>query len=200
MPRHRRTRISVLALGLVGLALCAACSSSDDAAGGAASTTTANATATTISESGVTISEPWARTTAEGQDAGAAYMTLTSDEDRAIVSASAPIDIAGTVELHETVAADASDGSTTSTAADSSDTIMGDMGGTDDMSGAMTMRPVDKIDLPAGEPVTLEPGGLHIMLLDLAAPLEAGETFTVTLTLDDGTTVPVDVTVSDEAP
>jgi copper(I)-binding protein len=37
--------------------------------------------------------------------------------------------------------------------------------------------------VPAGTRVSLEPGGLHVMLLDLAAPLEAGAVFTVTLHL-----------------
>lgn len=46
----------------------------------------------------------------------------------------------------------------------------------------MLMRPVDGgIPVPAGETVTLAPGGLHLMFIDLAAPFTAGETVTVTL-------------------
>ena len=45
----------------------------------------------------------------------------------------------------------------------------------------MRMRQVDAIDLPAGQAVELKPGGLHIMLMDLKAPLKAGDTVPLTL-------------------
>ena len=48
----------------------------------------------------------------------------------------------------------------------------------------MTMRPVESIELPAGKTVKLEPGGYHIMLLDLVKPLEVGEKIELTLTFD----------------
>ena len=42
--------------------------------------------------------------------------------------------------------------------------------------GVMSMRPMsDGIDVPAGETVTLEPGGLHVMCLDKPSALEAGD-------------------------
>lgn len=48
----------------------------------------------------------------------------------------------------------------------------------------MSMEPIPEgLDIPAGALVSFAPGGLHVMLLDLAAPLEAGRTFTVTLHL-----------------
>ncbi len=72
-------------------------------------------------------------------------------------------------------------------------------GGGMDMGG-MTMREVESIPLPAGEAVALEPGAYHIMLLDLAAPLEAGDTFTVSLTFEGGATKDVEVEVRDDAP
>ncbi len=48
--------------------------------------------------------------------------------------------------------------------------------------------------------MALAPGGLHIMLLDLAKPLELGETFTITLTFESGATQDVTVEVREEAP
>ena len=51
-------------------------------------------------------------------------------------------------------------------------------------NGAMKMRQVDGIDLPAGKPVTLKPGGYHIMLLDLAHPLKQGQSFPLTLSFE----------------
>ncbi|MCU0274542.1 MAG: copper chaperone PCu(A)C, partial [Acidimicrobiales bacterium] len=64
----------------------------------------------------------------------------------------------------------------------------------------MTMRPVDGIDLPAGEAVALEPGGLHVMLLDLPAPLEIGQTYELTLTFEQAGEQTVTVEVREEAP
>ena len=44
------------------------------------------------------------------------------------------------------------------------------------------MRRVDGVDLPVGELVVLEPGGLHLMLLDLRHSLKEGDTLSLTLT------------------
>ena len=52
--------------------------------------------------------------------------------------------------------------------------------------GMMKMRRVDKIDLPAGETVKLEPGGLHIMLIGLERQLSPGEDVDITLVFEDG--------------
>jgi copper(I)-binding protein len=52
--------------------------------------------------------------------------------------------------------------------------------------GAMQMRQVDRIDLPAGGEVVLQPGGLHIMLIGLKAGLTEGATVDLTLLFDDG--------------
>ena len=59
------------------------------------------------------------------------------------------------------------------------------------------MQPVDSIEIPAGESVELEPGGYHIMVLDLAADLVAGDTVEVTLTFDSGETQKVDAEVKE---
>jgi periplasmic copper chaperone A len=50
--------------------------------------------------------------------------------------------------------------------------------------GMMKMRQVDKIDLPAGDTVLLQPGGLHVMLIDLVAALP--EEVALTLVFEDG--------------
>jgi copper(I)-binding protein len=49
----------------------------------------------------------------------------------------------------------------------------------------MTMRPAGAIVLPAGKPVELKPGGLHLMLMDLKQPLAAGSSVPLTLLLKD---------------
>ena len=53
-----------------------------------------------------------------------------------------------------------------------------------------TMQPKDGgFTVPAGGSLTLEPGGLHLMMMALPEPITAGEDVTVTLELADGTTV-----------
>ena len=61
----------------------------------------------------------------------------------------------------------------------------------------MRMRPLATLALPPGQAVTLKPGGVHVMLLDLKAPLAAGATLPLTLQLRDaqGASSQIDVQV-----
>jgi copper(I)-binding protein len=43
------------------------------------------------------------------------------------------------------------------------------------------MQRLDAVPLPAGESVHFEPGGLHLMLIDITAPLVAGQDVTLAL-------------------
>jgi len=67
--------------------------------------------------------------------------------------------------------------------------------------GVMRMRPVKALALAPGAPVTLKPGGLHIMLTGLARPLKPGESFPLTLRFEHAgavtVTVPVEAAASD---
>jgi periplasmic copper chaperone A len=121
----------------------------------------------------VTVEGAWARTSPMAATNGAAYMVLTSSVDDRLVAASVDESVAATAEVHETAM--------------------------DDETGEMAMREVDGIDLPAGTAVTLEPGGYHVMLLDLASPLEPGTTIEVTLTFEDAGEQTVTVEVRDGA-
>jgi len=126
-------------------------------------------------ESGVLrIEDAWARTSPMNADAGAVYMRITSPEADRLVKASAPASVARKTEIHETV-----------------------MSGEGD---AMAMQAVEFVELPAGEAVALEPGGYHVMLLDLNGQLELGEVFELTLTFLDAGEVTIAVEVRDEAP
>jgi copper(I)-binding protein/peroxiredoxin len=62
----------------------------------------------------------------------------------------------------------------------------------------MRMRPVDGIDIPVGETVVLQPGGMHIMLMGLTEPLAEGDTLILTLVFESGAhlvlTAPVSAT------
>jgi copper(I)-binding protein len=148
----------------------------------------------------VTIADAWARTSAMSQTNGATYFVITGGaEDDALVGAFAPTEIAATTEVHETVMSDdamAGD-------AMSDDTMMGDDEMSDDtmhsdMGGTMTMQQVARVEVPAGDTVAFEPGGYHVMLLDLAEPLVAGDTFEMELTFEKAGTVTIEVEVRDE--
>ena len=53
--------------------------------------------------------------------------------------------------------------------------------------------------MPANEPVTLKPGGMHIMLQGLNEPLQAGKSFPLTLTFEKAGTREVTVAVEKPA-
>ena len=187
-----RSRRGVVAAALVVLALVlAACGSDDDAADGS------GGEATTVE-----VRDAWARTSPSGQTNGAAYMVLRGgDEDDRLVGVSVAPDVAARAELHETVMADDGDAGSDmggdmemGAETDMGDGMeMGDASGgdgeTDAMSGMMSMQEVAAIEVPAGGEVALEPGGYHVMLLDLAAPLADGETVELTLEFEQAGTV-----------
>lgn len=66
--------------------------------------------------------------------------------------------------------------------------------------GVMRMRQVPAIDLPAKGEAVLQPGGLHVMLIDMKAPLSDGQVVPITLTFDDGSSKQVDVKVQKMVP
>lgn len=61
--------------------------------------------------------------------------------------------------------------------------------------GVMKMRPVKDIEVKAKGEAVLQPGGLHVMLIDLKAPLKEGDMIPLTLTFDDGSSKKVDAKV-----
>lgn len=70
-----------------------------------------------------------------------------------------------------------------------------------DNNGVMEMKPLESgLEIPAGETITLEPGGYHIMLIGLKQDLNAGDSFELTLTFETAGEVTVTVTVQREAP
>ncbi|HTZ35175.1 MAG TPA: copper chaperone PCu(A)C [Stellaceae bacterium] len=103
-------------------------------------------------DAGVKIENPWARATPAGAQTAAAYATLLAPQGDRLVSVATPV--AKQAQLHSM-----------------------SMEG-----GVMKMRQVDGVDLPPGQAVSLKPGGYHIMLMGLAKPLEAGQSFPLTLT------------------
>lgn len=103
----------------------------------------------------VTVTDAWARAVVPGQMATGAFMRVTAATDATLVGVASPA--AGIAEIHEMK-----------------------MEG-----GVMRMNAVERLALPAGKPVDLKPGGYHLMLMDLARPLKAGDTVPITLTVVD---------------
>jgi periplasmic copper chaperone A len=174
----------VLAGALVlGVTACTSGSDSSGSSGADSGSSTATGTATVV----VTASDGWARPTAAGQTVGSAYMTVTGgSSDNSIVAAAVAPDVAASAELHEvTMVGDSDD--------DSSDGMNNSDGM--NMGGMMRMEQVSSIAIAAGSTTTLEPGGYHLMLIGLAAPLTAAQTFDVTLEFSGGETLVVPVTV-----
>jgi hypothetical protein len=102
-----------------------------------------------------TVKDAWVRGTVPQQKATGAFFQISSAAGGKLLSASSPA--AGVVEIHEM----AMDGTT------------------------MRMRALPNgLDLPAGKAVELKPGGFHVMLLDLKAPLKAGESVDLSLVVE----------------
>ena len=165
-------------------------------------------------DGGVSIDGAWARTSAEGQTTGAIYFEITADEDDRMIAASVPASVAATAEIHEVVMAEMDDemsgdemsGDEMSGDGEMDDEMSGDgeMDDDSDMGGMdpqMRMQELtDGLPLPAGETVTLQPGGYHVMLLDIAEPLEVGDEIELTLDFEDADDVTITVEVAASAP
>ena len=61
--------------------------------------------------------------------------------------------------------------------------------------GVMKMRPVPAIEIKAKGEAVPKPGGLHVMMIDLKAPMKEGDAVSITLTFDDGSSKQVDARV-----
>lgn len=191
-PARRAAAAAAVAL-LGGAALLAGCGD-DDPAGDAAATTEAPAAS-------IEVTGAWARTSPAVADAGALYMEIANggDADGALVGVTVDAAVAGRAEIHETVAVE---GDTTTGMPGQMPGSTEGQGGTDGSMGGgmMEMRPVDRVEIPAGETVSFEPGGYHVMLLGLAQPLETGTTVEVTLAFEDSGEQVVTADVRDMAP
>jgi copper(I)-binding protein len=106
-------------------------------------------------EPAVRVEGAWARASVQGQSGTGAFMTLTAAEALTLVGVSSPA--AGVAELHEMK-------------------MEGDV---------MKMRAMPALTLPAGRAVELKPGGYHLMLMELKAPLKPDTLVPVTLHLRD---------------
>ena len=115
-------------------------------------TTWAQNVSKTVTTNAIKIEDAYTRATVPGQQVAGGFMKIENKGAAdQLISASSPV--AGEVQLHEM----AMDGN------------------------VMKMRQVKDIAVPAGGAVELKPGGLHLMFINIKAPLAAGETVPVKL-------------------
>lgn len=117
---------------------------------------------------GIDISQPWARATPPGAASGGGFVTLTnqSDTDDRLVGVSTTI--TELAEIHNM-----------------------------EMDGdVMRMQHLpDGLEIPAGETVTLAPGGLHLMFMELTSPIEEGQAIPVTLAFEHAGSIDIELQV-----
>jgi copper(I)-binding protein len=123
----------------------------------------------TFAVGNLVVENPWARESVTRT--GAAYLTVRNggDQDDRLIGVSSTV--ADKAELHSSVMQD----------------------------GVMKMRAVEALDVPAHDEAVLEPGGLHIMLIGLKAPLEEGKSFALTLEFENAGEIEVMTTIEDIA-
>ncbi len=104
----------------------------------------------------IVIKDAWVRAPAPGAQVTGAYMTLEVSEAVTLIGASSGA--AKAVEVHSM----------------------------NMKNGVMEMREIKTLDLKPGKATKLEPGGLHLMLIDLKQPLKAGDSVNLILNFSDG--------------
>ena len=115
----------------------------------------------------VTVQEPYVRLAPPNAPATAAFMVLKNGGDKDVKVMKADNPASKLTELH---------------------THIND-------NGVMKMRPVPAIEIKAKGETKLQPGGLHVMLINLKAPMKEGDVVPITLTFDDGSSKNVDAKV-----
>ena len=136
---------------------------------GCASESAPAGTATEPAGDVITIEDAWVKSADDGMSAAFGTLVNSGDDDVTVVSVTS--EASPMLELHETV---------------------------ENESGEMVMREIEGgFVIPAGSDLALEPGANHIMLMDLSAPLQAGDEATFTLTFSDDSTYEFTAPVKD---
>lgn len=112
------------------------------------------ATSLTSAFAQTVVSDAWVRATVPQQKATGAFMKLQNAQGGRLVEAKSPV--AAIVEIHE---------------------MRMD-------NNVMKMRAISGLDLPAGKSVELQPGGYHIMLIDLKQQVKEGDKVPLTLVIE----------------
>lgn len=170
MGHHISFRSAILPFSVAAALSLTACGAQDAQQSADNSATTsaeagAEAGADQVADGGVTLNGAWVKATDE--DMTAIFGTLSNHSDADVTLESAEVDVDADAELHEVV----------------------------QEAGSSVMQEVDGgLEIPAGGELNLEPGGYHIMLVELGEPITPGQDLELTLRFSDGsetvTTVP----------
>ncbi|NWA02241.1 copper chaperone PCu(A)C [Pseudomonas gingeri] len=101
------------------------------------------------------VEDAWVRATVPGQPSTGAFMRITSTEGGKLLEARSPV--AKTVQIHESKM----------------------------QNDIMSMQPVDSVPLPAGQAVSIDPEGYHVMLIDLVGQVKEGDSVPLTLVVEN---------------
>lgn len=162
------TRVAAaLGAAVLTLGLAACGDSGSDSGSGSDAAGDAATSAAQVQSASLSMQDPWVKAAPSGMTAG--FGTLVNDGSEDITLVGASTEASGVVELHETVQND---------------------------DGTMAMQPREGgFTIPAGGTHELAPGGDHLMMMELARALKPGETVTLRLELEDGSTTEIDATV-----
>lgn len=101
------------------------------------------------------VDDAWVRATVPGQASTGAFMTVTASADSKLLQIQSPV--AAIVQIHQSSMKD----------------------------DVMSMQEVTSVNLPAGQPVVMDPDGYHVMLINLVAQVKEGDKVPLTLVVED---------------
>ena len=116
------------------------------------------------------VSNAWVQAMPPSQTTTAAYMVIENNSPKEEILISAFSEMAGAAEIHQM----------------------------SDMNGMMHMAMMPNVRIPAMGKVTLKPGGVHIMLINLKKPVNKGDIIPITLHFQDGGSIMVNADVRDQ--
>lgn len=116
---------------------------------------------------GVQVLDPYVRLAPPGAPATGAFMVLKNTGDKDVKVVKAASTAAKVAELHDHV----------------------------NENGVMKMRPVPAVAIKAKGETVLKPGSLHVMLIELKAPLKEGDKVAIELGFDDGSSKQIEAPV-----
>ena len=115
------------------------------------------------------VKDAWVRATNVTSTA-ALYLTLENRDTVAVMIVGAGTQLASAAEIHETILA----------------------------QGTSRMNRLDSLPIARGATLTMKPGGIHIMLIDLNASMAAGDSVALVIHLADGRTTSVKAIARDK--
>lgn len=119
----------------------------------------------------IVVKDVWGRPSPMSASNAAFYLAIENKGSAQDALVEASVDICGATELHMSTIDDA---------------------------GVMSMHQVQQIDVPAGQTLNLEPGGLHIMCIDRQVDLAPGDSVPISLSFTQAGTITVEAEIKEQ--